>query len=125
MKRYLLLFALLFTGLPLNAENYLIFKQKNGWERSLPLSDLVIKFQNGQMQASSGAEAFSLDLETMQSLFFSTRPSAIETVQTDDVRKKNMQIYDLDGRRVNTFDGCPQGVYIVKEGDATRKILVK
>ena len=34
-------------------------------------------------------------------------------------------IYDLNGRRVANDGMLPKGIYIVKEGDRTRKILVK
>ena len=126
MKKYAIFIALFIAGLSLNAENYLIFKQKNDNEQALTLSSVVIKFADGQVQATDGKDALTLDLSTMQSLIFSKTPTtSIETVTNEEVQQQNMQVYDLNGRRVNAYDHSLQGVYIVKEGEKSRKILVR
>ena len=37
----------------------------------------------------------------------------------------NRQYYDLNGRRMPNDAMLPRGIYIVKEGDRTRKVVVK
>ena len=51
-----------------------------------------------------------------------------DTTATNDIvssKSGNRQYYDLNGRRMPNDAMLPRGIYIVKEGDRTRKVVVK
>ena len=52
--------------------------------------------------------------------------ASINEVMVDENRSGNMEIYNISGRKVSTsFEKLPAGIYIVRQGNSTKKVVVK
>ncbi|MDE6634206.1 MAG: hypothetical protein K2J96_02965 [Bacteroidaceae bacterium] len=100
----------------------------NSVEKSIVLEPVQkITFANGQMlvTTSNGTEAFPQN--QLEKMFFSTVPTAIESVQANASSSEQTEgaIYDLSGRRVSdaalSAKALKKGLYIVNG----RKVVIK
>ena len=130
MKKILTLAAIVLSCSSMQAdEHFLTFRQTDGTEYSLPLAALNMQFHDGQMQATSGQEALTLDLVTLQSMYFASAPTGIQAVTPIDSRFTT--VYDLQGRpthlgaKASERGGAEPGIYIIKEGQKARKEIVR
>lgn len=100
-------------------------------------SNMIVHLSDGSTQ--------SLPLSNLQRMFFSTTPSGIQSVtqsrmsfsggvlRADIAAGERIEIYDMGGQRVfssnqsGTFDltTLTKGIYIVKVGSETRKVVNK
>ena len=128
MKKFLLL-TLSVVASAAWADNYsYLTVGYNSVEKSIVLETVQkITFANGQMlvTTSNGTEAFPQN--QLEKMFFSTVPTAIESVQADAPRSEQTEgaIYDLSGRRVSDAalpaKVLKKGLYIVNG----RKVVIK
>lgn len=123
MKRLIVLaFAAALFACAANAtDQYVTFRQHDGAERSLPLLGLQLTFQDGYLKANGQGESFSLDLTTMQCMYFSTQPTGIDP-QLLTINSKPSTAYDLQGRPLSEVNGQERGV-IIRDGEKIMKNL--
>ena len=128
MKKFLLL-PLSVVASAAWADNYsYLTVGYNSVEKSIVLETVQkITFANGQMlvTTSNGTEAFPQN--QLEKMFFSTVPTAIESVQANASSSEQTEgaIYDLSGRRVSdaalSAKSLKKGLYIVNG----RKVVIK
>lgn len=128
MKKFLLL-TLSVVASAAWADNYsYLTVGYNSVEKSIVLETVQkITFADGQMlvTTSNGTEAFPQS--QLEKMFFSTVPTAIDSVQADASRSGQTEgaVYDLSGRRVSDAalpaKALKKGLYIVNG----RKVVIK
>lgn len=126
MKRCLsLAFALLTSTIMLaQGYTYLNVAKTDGAAESNALSGFTrITFTDGQMHLlKDGAEVKAYELTTLSKMWLSTT-SGIRNLQAAETNQPT-EIYLLSGKRVSADrNTLPKGVYIIKEGNATRKLI--
>lgn len=151
MKRIFLSLLLLIVGTNLYAQfDYLTLRAKNGEEQSVKIStQTLITFSNGMMQTNTAGETAEFALNDIRSFFFSATPTAIDVVSVGEKfatltndgltvsapAKIAVLVATIDGRCVASFvkqrngvEKCalhlPKGVYIVRIGDKSQKVLL-
>ena len=119
MKMKTTIFAALFSMLSLSAfaDDYTLYVQTAVAEYTYAFDDLQrITFDNGNMViATKNGESTSVGIATI---------SRVEKVEPTIVTA-DKEVYDLSGRRVSVNTELPKGIYVVKEGGKTRKIVKK
>ena len=91
-------------------------------------------YQDGNVSLQNGSTTMSWPLTNLHKFTF----EAFETIPTDvkDIKtaakldiSKGCAVYDLNGRllreQINSLSELPKGVYIVKDGDVTIKVVRK
>lgn len=139
MRRFLLIFTLIaICALTVWADdyNYLTFIQDGQTTYGFDLRKVKkITFDNDQLTVKTidGKET-DVVLSTLQRLAFtSSLPVGIQRTEASTTRQP-IYIYNVSGQMIRHFDGTseqgklnlsdlPQGIYIVKQGTETRKIL--
>ena len=152
MKRIILSLLLLIVGTNLYAQqyDYLTLRAKNGNETSVKVTtQTLITFSNGMMQTNTAGETAEFALNDIRSFFFSATPTAIDVVSVGEKfatltndgltvsapAKTAVLVATIDGRCVASFvkqrngvEKCalhlPKGVYIVRIGDKSQKVLL-
>lgn len=137
------------TGASATDYKYLIFESQDGTNISIALDGLTITFNNGILTATQGGSSKQLTVSDLSKMFFSTldgiRPIENEntavslqgaTLSIKAPAGTQARVFDASGKLVMstriTTNGTPanigllkQGVYVVKAGQLTHKILVK
>ncbi|MDE6769549.1 MAG: T9SS type A sorting domain-containing protein, partial [Muribaculaceae bacterium] len=100
----------------------------NGWE-------VAIKDASGLTTQTYDTETLNIDMPEGSKVeitpVLDTEPTAVEGVLADIDASKPCELYDLSGRSLGTVaspDELPQltpGIYILRQGAATRKVVVK
>lgn len=152
MKRFLTLLSALLLTLSVSAQtySYLTVKTSDGTEKSLSLDGLRLTFSNGSLQAVNTAEAASFSLSDLSSMYFSVNATGIQAV-TSDVAASSIlggrltvdapagtvvKVYNVSGQLVGTYvksasgaetlgGALAHGVYIVRAGSSTSKLLAQ
>lgn len=128
-RKKLLWMVLVLAGmLPTRAEEYgyLTFELTDGAKASVSVESLTLSFEGATLKV--GQETFKVS--NLSKMYFTVTDEtsggadAIEGMETDDGAWDDVEIYDLNGRRV-TRDQMRKGVYIVKTKERTCKIVVK
>ena len=129
---------------------YLTFQKKDGDESSLLLSGLKLSFNSGVLTASQSGTKTTYQVVDLAKMYFSETPTAIQSLQNSrtavSLQGSSLQInapagtlsrvFDASGKLVMSTtvssDGTPAhvdlllpGIYVVKAGKQTLKILVK
>ena len=115
---------------------YLTIEKSDGTAQSLTAVGLKITFSNGNLMATSGTERATIALSDLSRMYFSNtkEATAIDNLQMDDLQSaadKDIEIYDLQGRRIKGQIGkssnsqMPKGIYLVKQNNKTKKVQVK
>ena len=138
MKRQALLAMILAGTLAAQAADYeyLTIEKSDGTAQSLTAVGLKITFSNGNLMATSGTESATIALSDLSRMYFSNtkEATAIDNLQMDDLQSaadKDIEIYDLQGRRIKGQIGkssnsqMPKGIYLVKQNNKTKKVQVK
>ena len=153
MKNIALTFILALLSLNSMAQrvDYLTLRTADGNEQSIKIDlGTVITFNNGMMTATTAGTSTDVALADLTAFFFATQPSAINQLMQDDVRVSLIQnklsvvgpvaaqvhVFATDGRLVGTFTkahagaetfgvNLPHGVYVVKVGGLTQKIMLR
>ncbi len=126
MKRYFSFAFALLCGLTMSAEGYsfLNVAKVTGESEGNALSSFTkITFSDGQMHLLNGAsQVKSYDLSSLRKMWLSTT-SGIRNIQNSETNRP-AEIYLMSGKRVNADpNNLPKGVYIIKEGNVTRKLI--
>ncbi|MCD8291231.1 MAG: DUF6383 domain-containing protein [Prevotella sp.] len=151
MKNLLLLAIILLCSICIHAEEYesFTFTETDGTEITLPAIGLRITFNNGMITAINGQETQTVSLVNVNSMHFSNA-TAISKIFSSDyaVNVNNHQLFvtspigsditvtNIMGmmvcHSVSTSDNeqavggwLPEGIYIVKTGERTLKVMVK
>ncbi len=151
MKNLLLLAVFLLCCISLHAEEYqsLTFTNIDGSEITFPAIGTKITFNNGIITVVNGQETQTISLANVSSMHF-TNASAIRKVLSSDyavnVSDHHLSVTSPKGtditvtnalgmtvcHSISTNDGeqtvggyLPSGVYIVKTGEQTLKVLVR
>lgn len=103
-----------YSALKRVAANGIIFPAADGGEKAFTSNYFVV--------LSGGKKGYECHIDN---IFFYQSKSAAAGIETAGVAKddKSQTVYDVLGRRVS--DMSRKGLYIVKQGNETRKILVK
>lgn len=132
MKKTILTMALAaISAVGTYADNYsyLTFEGLDGAQLSIGVDNLKITFSDGRLLASNGSESATLSVATLYKMFFSgtTGVDNVAAPKADAVKA-----YSLSGVCVGTYSNAaaaaaalPKGVYILKNGDAAKKITVR
>lgn len=119
--------------------SYLTLRKAVGDETSLKVDGLKITFSNGQLVATNGEETVSVPLSEMGSMFFSAQPTAIASTSAAGGFEASIvhgtfhatvpagvevKVYSTDGRLMPT-SGLQPGVYVVKAGSQTLKVMAR
>ncbi len=122
------IFAALFSMLSLSAfaDDYTLYVQTAVAESTYAFDDLQrITFDNGNMViATKNGESTSVGIATISRVYFDNVATGVEKVEPTVVTA-DKEVYDLSGRRVSVNTELPKGIYVVKEGGKTRKIVKK
>lgn len=150
MKKFLMMAGLLAMVIQAVAYDYgyLIVRQLDGTETSVPTTGLVITFADGQLNAKAGGVTTQFDLAQLASMRFSQEETngignALEAPYTLRVNDRLLQIQAPAGTRVlvSSVSGMlvdryttgaepvntplRPGVYVVRVNDKTTKIHVR
>lgn len=142
MKRhfFLLLLSLFAAGSACaQQQDFLTFRTASGAEKSLPAVGLKITFEGGRLIAVNGAEQATFALTELKSMFFASTPTGIAApgasagwsvsiaggrLQTDAPAGTPVRVFSADGREVQPA-GLGKGLYIVRIGDKTYKVMAQ
>lgn len=133
MKQSYLIFLLLACSAFAKAEGnypYLTVVQTDGTKTSLTAVGLSITFNNGNLVAvnSTTSESKTVALSNLASLKFTTtsETSGINSLEADSFGIDDAEtIYDMSGRQIPSGTTLSKGVYVIKKGSVTRKIMVR
>ena len=104
---------------------YMVFTTTDGTQTSLSVEGLQMTVADGSLLVSNPNENVTFPLSDLAEMHFSETEIA---TGIDDVQSTKNQvqstIYDLSGRKVSAQTLTP-GVYVMKQGSVTRKILVR
>lgn len=109
---------------------FLTIQKNDGTQQSFATSGLKLTFSNGNLIATQGGNETTLALTDLNKMFFSETATG---VKLDKVTEKNSPIvvFTVAGAKIgevkNILDvqNMAPGVYIIKQGNNTSKILVK
>ena len=111
------------------ADDYTLYVQTAAAEYTYAFDDLQrITFSDGNMViATKTGETAAVNISSIERVFFDKVATGIKSVENaEDVESgDNREVYDLSGRRVSTNAVLPKGIYVVKEGGKTFKIVKK
>ena len=83
------------------------------------------------LQSTTPSTTLSWPIENLQKLTFEQVSTGIRDIKVDglDILSDNLTVYDLNGRlvkkNVKSLSELPKGVYIVKDGSVTIKVVRK
>lgn len=106
------------------------YESKDGETFYSGLSNLEIFFKDGNMIATWDSNSFTISLEELSTMQFSTNPAAVEKLFADNVK---IEVFSLDGVSygffVNLKEACKhltEGIYVARtENGVTSKFVVK
>ena len=92
-----------------------------------------LTYADGYVSITSNSPSTTLSwpIENLQKLTFENTSTAIRDVKATglDILSGNMSVYDLSGKmvkkQIKSLSELPQGVYIVKDGSVTIKVVRK
>ena len=128
LKTILLTLALATICTAVQAEDRLTFRQSDGTTQSFALDGLKLTFDEGNLIVKNNTQEATFALSTMAAMYFEDAQTGIASPQQDiDVTlEEGGKVYTLDGRKVaSSLSGLPAGVYVVKQGSQTKKVLVQ
>ncbi len=121
--------------------DYLVFALQDGTKSSLSSEKLTITFPDGKLVATDGTDTFTAPLSAMERMYFSSTPAGIAAVSADadgagvQIVDGHLQVlapqgtpvrlYRADGAAVSVSSRLDAGVYMVKVGSRTFKVLAK
>ena len=122
------IFAALLCAFSLTAlaDDYTLYVETTAGSSAYAYDDLQrITFKDGQMviETKSG-ESTSVGIATISRVYFDNVATGVEKVEPTVVTA-DKEVYDLSGRRVSVDTELSKGIYVVKEGGKTRKIVKK
>ncbi len=111
---------------------FLTFDKSDGSSVSLDVSSLTMTFSGGKLVVSSGSGSQELDVAGLDSMYFSSDDLTLVDDLSRDVADAERTLYTVEGVKVGVFGGdgslkgmVSPGLYIVKQGRRTSKIVVR
>ena len=108
---------------------YLTVQKQDGTEQSFVATGLKLTFSDGKMIADQNGSLTTLTLSELSKMFFTKTASAIERATLAE--NSELSVYTIDGvakgKVANALDvqKMGRGVYIIKQGNKTAKVVVK
>lgn len=108
------------------ADDYTLYVLTPTAEYSYAFDNLQrITFSDGNMVITTkSGEATPVTLSSIERVYFDKVATSIQKVESVELSAES-EMYDLSGRRISADAVLPKGVYVVKEGGKTRKIVKK
>lgn len=144
MKRFLLLALGLTLASQMWADDYnqFLFRQTDGTETAVTAQSLKITFSDGKLVASAAEGVLSWPLSGLSAMRFCTASTSADTDAdadadaidglTADGRSAEIAVYTLAGAKVaqgadaqSLVSSLPRGLYIVKDGQTAKKLMVR
>jgi hypothetical protein len=131
MKKSLLLFITLLGIATMQAEDYkyLTIVGIDGTKTSLTAVGLSISFSDTQLTAKNAYtdETTTIALTNLASMNFSNtnETTGIHTIHANETDEKSDAVYNLQGEQMPDNTTFSKGIYIIKKGNETQKIIVK
>ena len=131
MKRTVLISLCMIGSLASFAQtyDYLTFATTQG-EKSMKADCMVITFSDGKMIVKNNEETSTFDLSQMSKFFFSKTPTAI--AQPEVEAGDEVTVYSVSGQFAGVYgsveaakNALARGIYVVKDKQTTRKMIVK
>ncbi|MBR1594046.1 MAG: hypothetical protein IJ692_00020 [Alloprevotella sp.] len=107
---------------------YMTFETSDGGSKTISVEGLKITFSDGTMTAQNTDTEYSVPVASLTKMYFASTNTGIAEVGDAPVMG---EVYNLQGIRVGTaaptgdIQGVPTGVYVIKRGGVTRKVVVK
>ena len=131
MKRTVLISLCMIGSLASFAQtyDYLTFATTQG-EKSMKADGMVITFSDGKMIVKNNEETSTFDLSQMSKFFFSKTPTAIAQPKVE--AGDEVSVYSVSGQFAGVYgsveaakNALARGIYVVKDKQTTRKMIVK
>lgn len=133
MNRLKSLIVLAATALPMTCLAgdfpWLTFRLTDGSGLSVAADNLTITYSNRVLQLKSATVDREIPVDEVKTMQFTSSSSALNAV-TDDRLSGAMPFYDISGKSVGSYESVdearlclPSGVYILKSGDKTVKVI--
>lgn len=110
--------------------NYLTFQWQTGAEQSFTASGLTITFSGSNMLVTQNGQTTTIALADLNKMFFSNTASGISSAEKATATGE-VFIYSVSGVELGKaaspadVQKLGRGMYIIKQGDKTSKVLVK
>lgn len=126
MKRLAFVIVILAGVLTAKAVDYqyLTIEKTDGTTLTLTAVGLSISYSDGNLVATNGTEKATLTLIDVTRMYFSNTGEATGIQGTVADTDGEVEIYDLNGRKISKAD-MRKGVYIIKRKGKATKIQVK
>ncbi len=109
---------------------YLTFRNADGTVRSVTTNKLEMKFVDGRLVAVSATDSLTIDLKTLDKMFFSS--GSVTGVGNVLDKHGKIAVYNTQGVHVGDYASLElvyatlsRGVYVVKVNGKMQKIVVK
>lgn len=127
----LLTMCLLTVPAVLSAEVYpwLTFRMSDNTEISVPSQNLKIDYSDRVLHVSTSTVTTDISIDKVKSMQFTSSSSAIDNVLNDG-EDGAMEFFNVSGVKAGSFGSLeearkslPSGVYIIKNGEKSRKAI--
>lgn len=127
----LLTMCLLTVPAVLSAEVYpwLTFRMSDNTEISVPSQNLKIDYSDRVLHVSTSTVTTDISIDKVKSMQFTSSSSAIDNVLNDG-EEGAMEFFNVSGVKSGSFGSLeearkalPSGVYIIKNGEKSRKAI--
>lgn len=143
MKKTLLAALLLTAGLSAQAQtySYLTIEQNGGDQTSFAADGLKITFSDGNMIVKSGADQTTYALSSLSKMFFAIEATGLTEAATADEAYSAViadghlkvtapagtpvSVYATDGRQVSAAGRFDKGIYVVRMGNRSAKVIAR
>lgn len=112
---------------------YLNIEKTDGTQQSITAVGLTLTYSGTELTATNGSESYTFTLSELNRMYFSN--TKMETSSGEDIvdaitevdvtADTAWEIYDMNGRRIPAGEKLRKGVYIFKNGNTTKKVIVK
>lgn len=123
--------AMLAACLAANAYDYLTFETTDGSTHSFAAESLVITFEDGMLVADNGNSVSSLPLAGLSKMYFSAATTAISEATMADGDGR-VTVYAVSGACLGQYASAAlakatlrSGMYILKSGSRTEKVVIR
>ncbi|MBR1838907.1 MAG: hypothetical protein IJ786_05050 [Bacteroidaceae bacterium] len=132
MKKLILLLLLLATTLSTRADEfpYLAFQQTDGTITVLSVSGLNMRSTDGLLTVTNSETTFSVETIKLSKMYFTETATGILLLQNVS-EAAPVEVWQAEGRYIGRFTSLAalsakltRGVYIIKKGTETIKLLV-
>lgn len=129
MKKIIMVALATMFSLSALADDYTLYVQTAAAEYTYAFDNLQrITFSDGNMViATKEGETAAVSISSIERVFFDKVATGIKSVENAEGVESaaNREMYDLSGRPVSANAVLPKGIYVVKEGGKTFKIVKK